>query len=136
MNEEAVKLGIMIGVENRLRHIRIPFMEEFDIIFNEFAGGAIRYWHDCGHGEIMQRYGFLDHEKDLLAKYADLLAGVHLHDVNGREDHVAPGMGDLDFRMVAKYLKEDTIRILEVHERVGLDDVARGLLLLAEQGIT
>jgi len=136
LNEEAAKLGIMIGVENRLRYIRIPFMEEFDIIFKEFSGGAIRYWHDCGHGEIMQRYGFLDHEKDLLSKYYDQLAGVHLHDVNGREDHVAPRMGDLDFGMVAKYLKEDTIRILEVHDQVGRDDVARGLLFLAEQGIT
>ena len=135
LNEEAVKLGLLIGVENRLRLHQIPFMDEFEIIFNEFAGGAIRYWHDCGHAEILHRYGFLHHEKDLLAKYAEYLGGIHLHDVVGRKDHRAPGMGDLDFDMIAKYINKNTIRIIEVHGMVEPKDIERGVQLLNEKGI-
>lgn len=135
LNEEAAKLGLIIGAENRLRLHQIPFLDEFDIIFKEFTGGAIRYWHDCGHAEIMDRYGFLHHENDLLAKYAEHLGGFHFHDVIGRKDHRAPGMGDLDFEMIAKYVKPDTIRILEVHDMVGPEEIERGVEILNEKGL-
>ena len=65
----AFHLGILIGAENRYTYNQIPFADEFEIIFREFDGGNVRYWHDVGHAEISHRLKILDHEKDYLLKY-------------------------------------------------------------------
>ena len=135
LNEEAIKLGIIIGAENRKYINQIPIFDEYDVIFREFQGGAVRYWHDFGHAESLHRHGFLDHEKDLIGKYAHVLSGVHIHDIINHNDHLAPGMGDLNFARFSKYFKNSTIRILELHEKPTSTDIENGLQLLKDVNI-
>lgn len=116
-----------IGVENRYRYNQIPFDSEFDRLFKEFSGGQLRYWHDVGHAEIFSRLRILDHEKDFLQKYKEHLIGMHIHDVEGSRDHLAPGAGDTDMQKLRPYLQPDTLRILEVHKAAIREEIIRGI---------
>ena len=135
LNAEANRLGILIGAENRYHYNQIPFGDEFDHIFSEFAGGAVRYWHDVGHGEVFHRLNILDHEKDLLERYKIHLAGMHIHDILGLKDHRAPGLGDYPFEKLLSYLNQQTIRILEIHQQASPQEVQDGVELLQRKGV-
>lgn len=135
LNEKACRLGVLIGVENRYRYDQIPFREEYDIIFREFEGGNVRYWHDVGHAEIFHRLEISNHYRDFLDRYREQLAGVHIHDIRGLEDHLAPGQGSYDFKRLEPYLEDFTIRILEIHPKVGKKEAQNGVELLKSQGL-
>jgi sugar phosphate isomerase/epimerase len=132
MNEEACRLGVYIGIENRYRYHEIPFKIEFDTIFAEFGGGNLRYWHDTGHGEVFRRLRILDTDADLLQPYKSLLLGMHLHDIKGLKDHLAPGTGDFDFKQLKPFFRPETVRILEIHKQASLEEIKRGIEMLEE----
>jgi sugar phosphate isomerase/epimerase len=134
IHAEAARLGVYLGVENRLYSHQIPDLEEVNIILNEFRGGNIGYWHDCGHAHVQACLRLVEHES-WLAHYASELLGVHFHDARGLEDHLAPGSGEVDFDMVARYLRPDTVRVLEVHPKVTTAEIQQAVLLLAQKGI-
>ncbi len=73
--------------------------------------------------------------KELLDAYGKLLVGVHLHDVNGYSDHHVPGIGGVDFDLLKKYLKKDTIKILEIHPRETEKDLMGGVDFLKNMGL-
>jgi sugar phosphate isomerase/epimerase len=135
LNEEACRLGLFIGAENRYRYHQIPFQGEFDVIFSEFAGGNIRYWHDVGHGDVLEQYKFYDQEKDLLRRYQKHLVGMHIHDIRDMTDHLAPGTGGYDFTRLLPYLTDDTVRILEIHNLASAEQVRAGVEILLQKGI-
>jgi sugar phosphate isomerase/epimerase len=135
VHEEACRLGVYIGAENRYRYQEIPFADEFDRIFEEFHGGNMRYWHDAGHGELNHRLGFLDHEKDLLARNKEYLVGFHLHDILNLKDHRAPGQGDLRFDIFKPYVTAQTLNILEVHQPATAQQIRDGVDMLQGLGL-
>ena len=135
VHAEAHKRGILMGVENRYRLSQIPVGEEFDLLFNEFEGGELRYWHDVGHAEVFSRLGLLDHERDLLQRFRERLAGMHIHDIAGFKDHLAPGMGTFDFSLLLPYLGEESLRIIEAHDPVELGQLRDGIALLQRAGV-
>lgn len=135
VHAEAHKRGILMGVENRYRLSQIPVGDEFDLLFNEFEGGELRYWHDVGHAEVFARLGLLDHERDLLRRFQKRLAGMHIHDIAGFKDHLAPGMGTFDFSLLPPYLGEESLRIIEAHDPVDLAQLREGVRLLQEKGV-
>ena len=135
LHQEAYRSGILIGIENRYRLSQIPFGDEFATIFGEFSGGQMRYWHDVGHAEIYHRLGVYDHVRDYLQPNQEHLAGMHIHDIAGIRDHLAPGMGDFDFGLLEPFLKPDTLRIIEVHQHADAEQVRRGVERLHESGL-
>ena len=60
----------------------IPLHAEVGLILGEFAGGAVRYWHDVGHALNHQRLG-VGTQDAWLEAYGTRLAGTHLHDIRG-----------------------------------------------------
>ena len=117
LNREAARRGLLLGVENRFHPHEIPSHEETGAILREFAGGAVRYWHDVGHALNHERLGVLTQEA-WLAAYGPQLAGAHLHDIRGGEDHLAPGTGEADFAAILRHLPAAAIRILELRPTV------------------
>jgi sugar phosphate isomerase/epimerase len=69
-----------------------------------------------------------------LRLYEDRIIGSHLHDVIGINDHQAPGLGDVNFRMVAGYLHKEAFRTLEVTSFNTPENIKAGLKTLAETG--
>jgi len=132
---EAEGRKVFLGLECRYNLYDFPNMEEFKILFKEFSGGPLRYWHDIGHATAQQNLGLIRAE-DLLKNFGSLLVGVHLHGCRGYEDHEAPGGGDEDYPILKQYLQPETLRILEVHHRATREELLRGIAFLKEQGIT
>ena len=135
INEEAVKLGINVGVENRYYFGEMPNIDEFGVIFNTFDGGRLYFWHDVGHAHVQEvLYG--TPQRVMLETFGDRLIGMHLHDVQGGyTDHNEPGSGAVDFKMIKQYLKPDTIKVVELNQRVSQEELKRGIDYLADVGI-
>lgn len=136
INEEADRLDVLVGVENRYYMEELPNLDEFLVIFDRMRGGRIRYWHDTGHAQVQENLGFTPHE-EYLAQFSDLLIGVHLHDTRGYSDHSPPPLNaddGVDFGMVKRYLRPDTIRILELKDSVSVEAAEAGLSWLSANG--
>ncbi len=131
---EAFKRGLLLGVENRYNLHDFPAPHEFEIIFKEFAGGPVRYWHDIGHATAQENLGLLK-KGELLERFGALLAGVHLHGCTGYHDHYAPGSGEEDYTLLKKLLKPDTVLVVETHHRATREELIEGLAFLRKQGI-
>jgi sugar phosphate isomerase/epimerase len=134
LNEYGFRYGVKIGIENRYHYYDIPDFAEMGVILNTFAGGNIGYWHDVGHGQMFEYLNLKKHQ-EFLEAYADKMIGIHLHDMVADRDHQAPGKGKIDFKMVAKYLNPDTVRILEVHPPDTADDLKAGVKVLQSAGV-
>jgi sugar phosphate isomerase/epimerase len=122
LNREALRRGLLLGVENRFHPHEIPLHDEMGAILREFAGGAVRYWHDVGHALNHQRLGLATQDSWLEA-YGAQLAGTHLHDISGGRDHLAPGTGEADFAAILSHLPAGAIKILEVRSTVPREEL-------------
>ncbi len=126
VQEAAERYGVDVGIENRYDFRECPNFEEMAVIFEKFGGGRIGYWHDVGHAKVQENLGVVE-TKEMLDAYGKYLVGVHLHDVNGYSDHHVPGIGEVDFDLLKKYLKKDIIKILEIHPRETEKDLMDGV---------
>jgi len=115
LSEYSRQKGMMLGLETRFHPHEIPSMEEMAELLNEISGSPVGYWHDVGHAEVQQRLGFSLHE-EWLSRFRDKIVGIHLHDVLGISDHQAPGTGDMNWEMVAKYLPPGIVKVCEIGE--------------------
>jgi sugar phosphate isomerase/epimerase len=131
----AGRLGVTLGIENRYHYHEIPSFKEVGKILNEFRGAPIAYWHDTGHAHNIESLGFVAGGAYLDA-YAAEMAGIHLHDARKREDHFAPGSGDIDFSAIKPYLSDEPIKIIEVHPKVKSDELRKSLGFLRALGIS
>lgn len=135
LNREAEKMGVFLGIENRYYFHEIPNLDEIGLILKIFQGGRIRYWHDVGHARVQENLGFLC-QKDLLEAYSEQIIGIHLHDVRGLKDHLAPGQGEMDYEEIKPFLNSSIIRILELNAgRVKMEDLREGIRLIRASGL-
>ncbi len=135
LTREAEKRGVFLGIENRYNIHDLPNLEELKVLFRQFAGSPLRYWHDIGHATTQQNLG-IESQDELLQNCGSHLIGVHLHGCKGYHDHEAPGSGEEDYALLKKFLKPETLRVVETHHRASKEELLRGFKLLKEQGIT
>lgn len=118
--------GVKLGIETRMYFREIPSFEEIGTILDKFSGvDSLGYWHDTGHAQYIETLGFGRH-KDFLDAYSEKMIGIHLHDIKGTHDHLAPGTGELDFSMLKPCLKEGIIEVLEPHKPASAEQVMEG----------
>lgn len=130
----AVQKGIMLGLENRVNYHEIPLLEEMEYFLTAFEGKPIGYWHDVGHAEVQDRLGFCSHN-ELLSRVGSRMIGVHLHDVRGIDDHYAPGIGDLDWDLVARNIPKGAIRVCEIANWNAPGHVSGAVIFLRSKGV-
>jgi len=134
LSEYSRQKGMMLGLETRFHPHEIPSMEEMAELLNEISGSPVGYWHDVGHAEVQQRLGFSLHE-EWLSRFRDKIVGIHLHDVLGISDHQAPGTGDMNWEMVAKYLPPGIVKVCEIGEWNDEEQMQGVVNLLQKKGI-
>jgi sugar phosphate isomerase/epimerase len=115
LGEYSRQKGIMLGLETRFHPNEIPNMDEMAELLSEVSGNLVGYWHDVGHAEVQQQLGFSLHE-EWLSRFKDRMIGIHLHDIHGVSDHQAPGKGNMNWEMVARYLPPGIIKVCEIGE--------------------
>lgn len=131
---EAARRGVRLGLENRDHYYEIPLIDELSELLEAGYGETVGYWHDAGHAQKSEYKGYGPHEA-WLTRFRDRMIGVHLHDLRGMDDHMAAGLGDMPWDMVAKHLPEGIIRTCEFQNTNSPEQVAQGLRFLAEAGL-
>jgi sugar phosphate isomerase/epimerase len=130
----AARQGIRLGLENRYYYHEIPLLDELDDLLSLDCGGVVGYWHDVGHAQVLENMGLGAHE-EWLRRFSHCIVGAHLHDIVGLYDHLAAGLGRMDWDMVARYLPDDALRTCEFRNTSLPQQLADGLVRLAEKGL-
>lgn len=125
--------GVRLGFENRLYYYEMPIFEELETLFDTFSVPHLGWQYDVGHLQIHHVLGLSDRQT-WLEKFKDRIVGVHLHDVKGIEDHLAPGQGDVDFARLSTYLPPYCVKTLEVNSKVAAHDIRSGMETLVTAG--
>lgn len=129
----AGRSGIRLGLENRYHYLDIPTPDEMSALLALAGTDRIGFIYDVGHAAALDRLGFFPHEM-WLKRFGARIFGTHLHDVIGIADHNAPGLGDVDFRMVAGYLPKEAFRTIEVMSHNTYGQIKAGLKKLLDEG--
>ena len=129
----AAPFRIRLGLENRYHYFDIPNPDEMGELLALTSPDQLGFIYDVGHAQALHRLGFYPHE-EWLHRYASRIIEVHLHDVLGVNDHYAPGLGEVDFGMVASYLPDQAIRTFELQGTNSPDQVRAGLKYLVDIG--
>ncbi len=131
--EYAARKGIRLGLENRFHYHEIPLPDELDDLLDLGFGELVGYWHDVGHAQVLEHLGFGKHE-EWLRRFAGRMVGIHLHDVEGLTDHLAVGLGQVDWDLVSGYLPAGALRVCECQPSNSPQEVAAGVNWLVEKG--
>jgi sugar phosphate isomerase/epimerase len=134
LSEYSWQKGIMLGLETRFHLNEIPNMDEMTELLNEVSESLVGYWHDVGHAEVQQQLGFSLHE-EWLSRFKDRIVGIHLHDIRGISDHHAPGKGNMNWEMVAKYLPPGIVKVCEIGEWNDEEQIHGVVKFLQKKGI-
>jgi sugar phosphate isomerase/epimerase len=129
----AGRFGVRLALENRYHYFDLPSQDEMAGLLDLADADRLGFLYDVGHAQAMDRLGFFPYEL-WLKRYGERIFGVHLHDVVGVNDHTAPGRGEVDFRLLAKYLPRDAFRTLEILSSNTPEQIARGLQILVDAG--
>jgi sugar phosphate isomerase/epimerase len=123
----AEERGVNLGIENRQALEELPLDSDIESLLRGFDRPGIGYWHDCGHAQIKENLGFINHRMHLECM-APRLLGFHVHDVAfpGR-DHCAPGGGTVDFAALKPMVKPGHIKVFELSPDLSLDEVVKGV---------
>ncbi len=60
---------------------------------------------------------------------------MHLHDVRGIRDHCAPGVGSVDWGLIAANLPDAALRVCEIGEWNDVETVPGVVPFLRSQGV-
>jgi sugar phosphate isomerase/epimerase len=134
LSEYSRQKGIMLGLETRFHFNEIPNIDEMTRLLDEVSESLVGYWHDVGHAQVQQQLGFSLHEEWLL-RYKDRMVGIHWHAVLGISDHQAPGKGDMNWEMVAKYLPPEIVKVCEIGEWNNEEQMQGVVHFLQKKGI-
>ncbi len=129
----AGRFGIRLGMENRYHFSDFPGLDEMGVLLDGLDEEIVGFWYDVGHAQALDRLGFYPHDA-WLRRFGSRLFGVHFHDVIGLEDHQAPGLGEVDWDIIATYLPQNILHTIEVQPHTSPDQMIASLQFLVDKG--
>jgi sugar phosphate isomerase/epimerase len=96
-------------------------------------GKGLGYWHDVGHVHERGVVG-LPGQGAWLDAYADRMFGAHLQDASDNQQGLPPGLGQVDFKLVAEYVPKTAARVLDVHSSHGRSEILASVQFLTGLG--
>ena len=121
--------GLAIALENRNRYHDLPLPDEMETLLQLCDEPWFGFQYDAGHAHNLEVLCMVG-KGEWLRRFHRRLIGAHLHDVNGLQDHLAPGMGEVDFSSLSQYMTDGVLRTLEVSPDCTIEQIARGLEIL------
>jgi sugar phosphate isomerase/epimerase len=110
----AGELKDRLGFEIREDFEEFPHEEEFPEVLDSFPPEVVGYWHDFGHSQRKEFFGWHDHF-ETLSRRSGRLFGAHIHDCRRpQEDHLPLGHGEIAFRSLLPLMPENAIGVLEL----------------------
>jgi sugar phosphate isomerase/epimerase len=109
----AIKCDVKLGLENRYHYMDIPIIDEMEELLQLTDSNRLGFIYDVGHAQALGRLGFFPPE-DWLYRYSRRILGSHLHDVVGLSDHLAPGIGEINFKDLSTRLPGGSFRTVEI----------------------
>jgi sugar phosphate isomerase/epimerase len=131
--EYAARAGIRLGLENRYHYLDMPLPDELEYLLGIAGEEHAGFLYDVGHAQTLENLGFVPHE-EWLRRFGERMIAVHLHDIHGLKDHVAAGLGEVNWDLVARYLPKDAMRTFEVRSYHTPDQLRAALEFLASKG--
>lgn len=128
---EASRRGLRLAAENRYHYHEIPTPAEAHALLAEF--GDLEFWYDTGHAQAMHNLGFIPC-REWLDGLTARLAGIHLHDAIGVQDHLVCGLGEVDWSWVREHLRPDTFRTCEFDWHFDAEHLWPGVEFLTKAG--
>jgi sugar phosphate isomerase/epimerase len=129
----ADKFFVKLGLENRYHYLDIPIIDEMEELLQLADSSRLGFIYDVGHAQALGRLGFFPPD-EWLNRYSARILGSHLHDVIGLSDHLAPGLGEIDFSAISNHLPDDSFRTLELLPGNTLAQIHDGIEYLVEAG--
>ncbi len=112
IQDHARALGLHIGLENRYHYYELPLADELARLLDILDPAVVGYWHDTGHAQVLADVGY-GRQEDWLTRFGARLVGIHLHEVDGLQDHLAVRGRGVDFAAIRRYVPDDAIRVCE-----------------------
>jgi sugar phosphate isomerase/epimerase len=134
LSKYGIQHNVLVGIETRYHFHEIPDINEMERFLHEVKDNTVGYWHDTGHAEIQQKLGLTSH-KEWLSRFKDRVIGTHIHDVVGIADHYCPGMGTVEWDMVAGLLPQQIIKVCEIGGWNDENHMRNIVPFLAQKGI-
>jgi putative hydrolase of the HAD superfamily len=126
--------GVALALENRYRYYDLPLPDELEQMLAVMGSNAFGFQYDLGHATVLDALDLVPH-LDWLERFGTRIVGTHLHDVKGLMDHLAPGLGQVNYGKISPYLPENCIKTMEISPEASLDQIASGLEVLMTAGI-
>ena len=120
-------------VEPGATFVDILNFEAMGWVLDDLSKQGLGYWHDTGTVHLRQQAG-LPGQGDWLEAYGDRLVGVHLQDAVGNEAEIPPGLGEVDFKLVADYTPAEIERVVEINPRHGRSEILASVQFLMDRG--
>ena len=116
---ELEKNGVTLGLEN------LPYLEGFPAEWEvaDICGDFVHPWLDTGHDFVRVSSGWRDGASPL----PENVLGLHINDSLGGDDHLAPGMGKIDFAALKAVAEKARHLVFEPHQGVTAEELGSGL---------
>ena len=115
---------VTLGLEN------LPYLEGFPAEWEigELTGDWVKPWFDTGHDRVRECRGWTD-----ASKRPAVPIGMHINDViDKNDDHLAPGMGKVDFAALKDMALAARHVVFEPNANVSFEDLKQGISHLKE----
>ena len=127
---ELEKNNVTLALEN------LPYLEGFpnesellSLLAKGLQHAPVKGWFDTGHDRVRELNGWRGEMKifkpDVFAR--EFFAGMHINDVVSEDDHLAPGMGKVDFAALKDFAGNVRHVVFEPHAGITEDELKAGL---------
>jgi len=119
---------VTLGLENLPAWESVPTEEEMLELVKAYAGSALSYWHDLGHGQVRANMGWINDHRAWAERLLPHTIGLHIHDVHPpAHDHLVPGAGKLPFEQFSWYGSSPVLKVLEPAPGTPVSEIQAGL---------
>jgi sugar phosphate isomerase/epimerase len=124
---------VRLAVEPGATFVDILNFEAMGWVLDDLTRQDLGYWHDTGTVHRRQLAG-LPGQGEWLERCGERLIGIHLQDAVTNESEMPPGLGEVDFRMVADFVSNAAEKVVEINPRHGRSEILASVQFLIDRG--